>query len=286
MVNEENYKQNVICFRCAIKRINKELFRIAKEKYEHLKDSSAELWTIDWGKKAAVQIKKIDEYVIDSNYINYYWIIYDDGNDKKKWSLFYKDYDFKTNNIHIIPGFVQEWVEDKKSAYTKYNDNEKIVQEEKDSLKDKLFGEFNWKPTILLQKDDLMCSGNQFIYRNEECIRCFEDFRYYFCQMVKDLSIQKYSSRGGPRNSIYTYSKVIYWRNCKDDSKKSIFPYTIIYIEGAGFFTQYGKWMVLNDHKEVKRGTIKYELNSDLISFDIDDCVGVRNTINNFFNGE
>ena len=298
MDNKDDYGEVVLEFRNAITKINEELFKVAKCKFNELKvnyEDDVQLWTIDFGKKAAVPIEKLDEYVIDSNYINYYWIIYD--NCKKKWSLFYKDYDFDYKNIHIIPGFVQEWEKSEEHTYTAYSDNEKMIKGGKKILtNEKLFVELEWKPTISLTSSDFSKKDDSEIVEEEKLLskhdtyksnvlkKSFSNFNKTFYELSGLLGIKDKTNESGPSSLIYKENEIICWCNYKYDSKKAIFPYTIVYIDGAGFFTQYGKWMILNDNEDVKSGTIKYELNSDLISFDIDDYGDVKKIIDNFFN--
>ena len=102
--------------------------------------------------------------------------------------------------------------------------------------------------------------------------------------------IQKCFINGGPKNSIYDLSKIIYWKNCKDDGDKSIFPYAIVYIKNAGFFTQYDKWTV-KDSSYYSIGYFdkeytKFDINGKYEIFDIDDHRDVEDIINNFFNGK
>lgn len=66
---------------------------------------------------------KIEQYDEQNNevgkeYLEYYWIKSDDG--KRIVTAFYKDFDPKTGNIHVLPGIIQEWDESIKDS-TPYN---------------------------------------------------------------------------------------------------------------------------------------------------------------------
>lgn len=75
-----------------------------------LKNSSVKnvkKYKYDW---ETAEAKEIDsETVFVQETIDYYWVEFEDNNQKLKISAFYKDFDASTGNIHVIPGVLQLW---------------------------------------------------------------------------------------------------------------------------------------------------------------------------------
>ena len=43
------------------------------------------------------------------DYLNYYWCEYQIENEQFKITMFYKDFDCGSGNIHVLPGAIQVW---------------------------------------------------------------------------------------------------------------------------------------------------------------------------------
>lgn len=57
-------------------------------------------------KKMEINLKKHEE---KHDYLNYYWCEYQIENEKFKITMFYKDFDCGSGNIHVLPGAIQVW---------------------------------------------------------------------------------------------------------------------------------------------------------------------------------
>ena len=63
--------------------------------------------------KEAIKQQQIDDIEAFKNYcseyLEYYWIEFSIKDKEYKISMYYKDFDFSTGNIHVLPGAIQIW---------------------------------------------------------------------------------------------------------------------------------------------------------------------------------
>ncbi len=60
-------------------------------------------------------ISKVEEFYYPHDYIAYYWAEFKkDGNDYRL-TMFFKDFDHGTGNIHVLPGLFQLWIKSDKT---------------------------------------------------------------------------------------------------------------------------------------------------------------------------
>lgn len=86
---------------------NKILWNKIKEIKETLTDKEAIIYKYNW--KTSKAEKSEEEPHFNKATIDYYWVEFEDNGQKLKISAFYKDFDTKTGNIHVIQGKLQLW---------------------------------------------------------------------------------------------------------------------------------------------------------------------------------
>lgn len=85
---------------------NNKLFNKACEIYNNINKNAenCEMYIYDWKNSNG---KKCNAYIVNEDTIDYFWITFKENNIDYKISLFYKDIDTRTGNIHVIPGKIQ-----------------------------------------------------------------------------------------------------------------------------------------------------------------------------------
>lgn len=56
-----------------------------------------------------VELKDNKKMEVHSDYLDYFWVEFKYKNGNYKISMFYKDFDCETENIHVLPGAIQFW---------------------------------------------------------------------------------------------------------------------------------------------------------------------------------
>lgn len=181
-----------------------------------------------------------EEYIMSSedNFLNYYWCEYKAENNDYKISMFYKDFDNGSGNLHILPGAVQVWRKTE-CNYTKQGfctyEIEKCKRNNKGEIEYKMLGgrkycEYGWKPLFdkpifWTQKnfDEIL---NAIKLQNTCCIKnvCYSNIFY---ESVKDYS------NGGRSGHYMKYALLKF-----DFSEESVY-YKTIFVPQYGFFTKY-----------------------------------------------
>lgn len=102
------------------------------------------------------------------HYLNYYWCEYQKGDGMYRITMFYKDFDSGSGNIHVLPGAIQLWermkgCEDKKLSFCE-KELRQCNRDKYGNLNYKMKGgspycEYEWKPffskPIFWNKDNL-----------------------------------------------------------------------------------------------------------------------------------
>ena len=123
---------------------NNKLVKYLKEIYEYLEKnddiSEIKAYKYDWEKEEKKKIV-LNGYVEDDNkWINYYWIEFIKDGEEYKFSLFYKDFDIGSGNVHVLPGAIQLW---KKMDKTDNKLENRIEDKGKGSV---TYSEDEWDP--------------------------------------------------------------------------------------------------------------------------------------------
>lgn len=208
--------------------------------------------------------------MIKKKYINYFWIEYEDEECKKKWSLFYKDYDFSYTDIHIIPGLEQEWKKNKESKKNCFDENDLVIVSGNGK---KIFCEYDWEPQITYCESDV--SKN---LKKNELDTLYDDFNGYFNKKLEKIVVEILGGKCGRGQAMgmYKAAKVFIWENIMGTSY-TIFPYTIIYINDIGYFTQYGKYMFKQNVYPIGYVNNLVNIKGNFVVFDINDLYDKKN---------
>lgn len=117
------------------------LFNIVKQ----LKIQSPIFFVGSWNEDEFTVQNYNEEYIRSSEniFLNYYWCEYKAENNDYKISMFYKDFDIGSGNLHILPGAVQVWSKtacDHTEQGFCINDIEKCKRNNKGEIEYKMHG--------------------------------------------------------------------------------------------------------------------------------------------------
>ena len=176
-------------------------------------------------------------------WLNYYWVEYIKRGEQYRITMFFKDFDHGSGNIHILPGGIQIW---KKNDHCKFlpkgfceNDLKQCKKDRSGKVVYAMIGgkpycEYGWIPlleTVVFWNYEIL---NEFIeIIKKDTFKCF-DKTLYSKDFYQDVC--NYSNKG--RHGNY---KKYYLIRMKDDE----LYYKTEFIEGIGYFTKY-------DGEEVK----------------------------------
>ena len=91
---------------------NNKLVNYLKIAYTHLESEGYKVvaYKYNWDTDEKIKIEKFEETDPRKNkWVNYYWIEFEKNEVKYKFSLFYKNFDTSSGNVHVLPGVVQLW---------------------------------------------------------------------------------------------------------------------------------------------------------------------------------
>lgn len=179
-----------------------------------------------------------DGFQLDNITLNYYWIEYDyvNGEASKKITCYYKDVDWKTNNVHVIPGIVQKWSKKYNDSMDVY-DNGSIHKGKKAKSTDyRLFSEYGWYPVEWEPKNYTDGSAEIETIENyaelkEQFVKSINDFRKKVIE-VGEKEINCKITRGNPTAQRYS---IMRWINIyREEGRYSINLYKIVDIQRFG----------------------------------------------------
>lgn len=174
----------------------------------------------------------------DNNFLNYYWCQYVVGNISYKISMFYKDFDKGSGNIHILPGAVQVWRKTECNCTEQgfcINEIEKCKKNNEGEIEYKMLGgekycEYGWKP--LFDKPIFWAEDNFDEVINAVNLQDICGMKH-FCYSNKFYeSVINYST-GGRSGHYMKYALLKF-----ESSEESVY-YKTIFVPNFGFFTKY-----------------------------------------------
>lgn len=189
----------------------------------------------------------------ENDFLNYYWIEFDikelESIIKYKISLFYKDFDSNTGNIHVLPGALQCW---------KYINNNrdpinKIALLCGDGIK--IYNEYGWEP---FYKKPLFIITNEFKEYVTEILEhlinqstdlplnkgIMQSNSYYEGFIIERKECTKHklnkdNKQGSIRRGHYLKYALIEWYNIADSYEFESFQ-EIFLFKGLGYFSKFG----------------------------------------------
>lgn len=240
----------------------KQAFAICKSSKE---TTSVCMFKLSWltGEKVNLELGHNDKLVYTNKYrnrieeerendfLNYYWIefgIKEESIVKYKISLFYKDFDSNTGNIHVLPGALQCW---------KYvNENKKPIS--KGALRCgygiNTYNEYGWEPfykkplffetdklgkyiTIILEQ---LISKSTNIPLNDNLMQSNIYYKDFICEREKYIKnkLKRDNRKGYVKRGHYLKYALIEWFNVLDNSDFESFQ-EIFLFRDLGYFAKY-----------------------------------------------
>ena len=226
-----------------------------------------------------------EEMKVPKDYIAYYWTEFLYREKKYRFTLFFKDFDHNTGNIHVLPGmfqFFRKMEKGDKEWFAVYKDKTSEILGKRGSGFEKpycghgggrTYIEEGWEPCVvnehgnkfynIIQSDDCVRSMLQKINSdfeaviqkpdafNSECRSAMESGSIYDESLLKEI----YGSDKGNSKGVKTYS-MLRWTNYDEneiprgkkewDLWKKMKPlYSIVHIDRMGFFYILGQPQVL-----------------------------------------
>lgn len=240
---------------------NNKLIKYLEEAYIYLKEYNPVAYKYDLDTEEKIKIEKFEETDSQKNkWVNYYWIEFEKNEVKYKFSLFYKDFDIGSGNVHVLPGVIQLW---KKMNKT---DNSLEECKVKKSAKDKngkyksksitysesIDQEKNWFWVPLIKKiyylndiefcldtllKNLICKKNVnlnddiLFYTFNGKIKKYTKVSLKYKMIMYDSKeigywISFYSNEENDNRLIYSkYGKIQFWRGIDNKEKSSNSPF-------------------------------------------------------------
>lgn len=190
---------------------------------------------------ATKKVEKLNKEEYDNNCINYYWVEFQYKEEKYKISMFYKDFDHNTGNIHILPGAIQFW---KKT----YCSTKSICEKELYNYKKIIstYCECRWAPLCtnpIFWDTKNIGEMSRLVWQAFEEVNPSEiyDKKIYsneFYRSVNNYFSSKLPKEEGKRE-IGHYQKYSIIRWVKKNEKQFVCCYKIEEFSGYGYFTKY-----------------------------------------------
>ncbi len=213
-------------------------------------DSDVKYWVGYWGKDNNFYVSELKpESEEPHNWLNYYWAEYTNIKDSIKYrvTMFYKDFDHGSGNIHVLPGAIQVW---KKHSQCISEDNGFCGKELSEyntkreggisysMIGGKPYCEYGWEPllksAVFLNEDIL----NELIdYIKKDKVQCYSNS---ICSNKFYKDVKGYSQNG--RCGHYKKYSIFRFSGCT-------LYYKTVLIQGIGYFTKFD-----GEKVEFKRG--------------------------------
>lgn len=192
--------------------------------------------------KQAIKQQQIDDIEAFKNYcseyLEYYWIEFSIKDKEYKISMYYKDFDFSTGNIHVLPGAIQIW---KKVCCSKDSIHSSALRCKNNEIRP--FIEKGWEP--ILRKPLFWKTENSIdIWGiiNEGSIDYPNIYSNQFYERVRECLYQNirftYPGRGHGHYRNYSLYKWSQGENIVE------VPYRFLEDERNGWFIIFGKNML------------------------------------------
>lgn len=219
----------------ALNEIVESLIEIEKLKYS----------VVYWDEKGCFNVKQVEKFENLNNeeheFLNYYWCEYTKDNINYKITMFYKDFDHGSGNIHILPGGIQIWQKKGCCACADKGFCEKELKRPR--IKDgkieywcsggKPYTEFGWEPLI----ENLQLWNNKVL---EDLINNLNNNlnKGSFKVIESDIDSKSFykSVIGYPKESVSSQSRGKY---ILLQFNKAFLYYKTMYIKGYGYFTKF-----------------------------------------------
>lgn len=194
----------------------------------------------DRGDFQIVENEKLLNLENEHNFLNYYWCEYKKDNKNYKITMFYKDFDCGSGNIHVLPGAIQIWRLKQNCDFLENGFCEDELQKaiikngkvEYSCKGGKSYTEFGWKP--LFEHLQLWDAG---VLKN--LINMINDLKKDELGEVEcDINIKSFyaSVMNPPKGTVSSQSRGKYI--LLQFNKKFLY-YKTMYINGYGYFTKY-----------------------------------------------
>lgn len=224
------------------------LFEIEKFAEENSSEdiSNISCYYLDWESNSQKLFTKEEDIAVSDKYLDYYWMTFTLNNKECKVTMFYKDFDCKSGNIHVLPGAIQFW--EKTSDSTDSIDAERLKLEAVKSYITKYI-ECGWKPKynfpLFWNKDNLSKTAAiiwQSYRKNkpaeiQELNTCstvfYGDIVNIYKNTLKQEENEKIKSGHCKKYALFN------WIDVNDTEMKT--PYGISNYDSLGYFIKFGE---------------------------------------------
>ena len=213
-----------------------------------------------------------------SDFLSYYWVTFlFDNKTEYKIAMYYKDFDHKSGNIHVLPGLVQILIkcdqDNNIDNFTLGAERSSVIsrefgfEEPGDKNGGRAYCEGSWHPclgnsvltrdcyTIFKDKNFAECFGREMLIDQEKlhknefyskyCFRSVKASLRHTEELIKEIypvdkkqkNVKKVSGNG-------TYKLFKWWDLIEDDAKYFLPLYSIVYIQderAEGFYCVFGR---------------------------------------------
>lgn len=179
------------------------------------------------------------EICINSKYVDYFWIEFHKNNTDYKVTLFYKDFDASTGNIHVLPGGIQIW--EKSLEKAKSNSHEAMKKKKRKIV---VFSENEWYPLLNSYHSvfDINLKDILDIY-------CIEKTDAFF-----DIDVNVFANNIPSRGGRGKYS-IMRWKEHSRPKDGCFYTLYYTWLDRGGFwFTKYGD-VLFWSHENDKTGS-------------------------------
>ena len=192
-----------------------------------------------------------DFYINEHKFLNYYWCEYKKDNINYRITMFYKDFDHGSGNIHILPGGIQIWEKisscngvDKGFCGNELKrPNIKDGKIEYQCLGGKPYTEFGWKPLFeylqLWNNDVLEVLIDNLKKDSFKVVKCGTDVKSFYSSVLNP-----------PKGTVSSQSR---GRYILLQFNEKFLYYKTVYINGYGYFTKFdGEEIEFKKYKDDK----------------------------------
>lgn len=210
--------------------LNEQLYKKANYIKASLKQNNPELYQYDFDLEEGTT-----KICINSKYVDYFWVEFHKNNTDYKVTLFYKDFDARTGNIHVLPGGIQIW---ERSLEKAESNSLEVMKKRKNEIV--LFSENEWYP--------LLNSYHSVFDKN------LKDILDIYCSEKSDASfdidINVFANNIPSSGGRGKYS-IMRWKEHSRPKDGCFYSLYFTWLDRSGFwFTQYGEvifWSREND---------------------------------------
>ncbi len=233
----------------------------------------------NWDEKKWIEYYK---HCIEDEYLGYYWFEFKINENEYRITMYVKDFDEGSGNIHVLPGMIQIWIkskciqEDNKGISIKQNSTTKTYGNKKERSRDSYkcsgghsYMEGDWVPVIASSTSELACCWNAAT--NIETIETYDSMaKDFWLKNKENISIgfeglcpgKKAQILYGDKDSVnQLYKKklsegelvsgkatyILYkWINCDNNEMKALYKHVWVQDENAYFIVFDGEEHILS----------------------------------------